>query len=287
MNENKIPIFRADLHCHTTFSDGSLTPTEIIYLAKEKKLQGLSITDHDTFLGYEEALPVAKECNIQLISGIECSSEYNDEPVHILGYAFSLNNPKINSFSELCQNHRIERNRSILKKLKERGMKVEEEELLYSFSDEAHKGSLGRPHIANLLVKKGYVKNIQDAFKRLLAEGKPCYTHGQKVSIQDTINIIHSAGGLACIAHPHFIKRKRIVKDLLTYDFDGIEVYYACFPSNKEKKWLQIARGKKWLATGGSDFHGMPKPHIPLGASWVSEKIFNYLHQTFIKNNPL
>lgn len=145
--------------------------------------------------------------------------------------------------------------------------------------------TIGRPHIAQIMLKKGYVSSLKEAFQKYLGEGKPCYYSGTQFSVEETLDIIQSAEGLAMIAHPHLIKQRRIVNQLLEMNFDGIEAYYARFRGYDEQKWVNLANEKGWVVTGGSDFHGEVKPQNPLGCSWVSEKTFRILHDHFMSHN--
>lgn len=277
--------FRADLHCHTTSSDGSATPLELLHLAKELGLSGLSITDHDSVEAYKIATPIAKELGIKLVSGVEFSTVHKYLSVHILAYAFRLSSSEIHDFCNKHRERRLKRNRDILKKLAQKGMSIEEEEIFacaYQTEPEM-KHTIGRPHIAQAMIKRGFVTSIQEAFKKYLGEDRPCYAPGESFSTKETIDIIHRAGGLAIIAHPHLIEDPVILKQLIEMPFDGIECYYAKFPQEASKRWLKIAEKKRWLITGGSDFHGTIKPNIPLGASFVCESHFNALHEHFLR----
>jgi predicted metal-dependent phosphoesterase TrpH len=175
------------------------------------------------------------------------------------------------------QKRRGERNRALLAKLKQRKMLIEEEELLAFARKLEKKKTVGRPHIAALMVQKGYVGSMQEAFDRYLKEGGLCYVSGFKYTPQDAIDQIRQAGGKAVLAHPHFIKKGALLKKLLSHPFDGIECYYANLPKALEAPWLKIAKEKGWIATGGSDYHGTFKPHISLGCSWVGEETFRKL----------
>lgn len=278
--------FRADLHCHTTCSDGSLTPIEIVKLAAEIGLKGLSITDHDTIAAYETATPAAKEAGIDLIPGVEFSASYRGNNVHILAYCFSLSNEHILAFCKRHQARREQRNHEILELLQHNEMPVSEEELLAGLdtpTSTPHK-TIGRPHIAQAMVRHGYVTSVQDAFSRYLKEGKSCYAPGEPFSVEETINVIHRAKGTAIIAHPHLIDRRSTVRHLLQMNFDGLEAYYARLPKEREAEWVKTAQEKGWLLTGGSDFHGSVKPNIPLGCSWVNEETFRKLQSRMAKS---
>lgn len=270
-------MMKADLHCHSLFSDGTFSPKELIDCAKETGLGGLSITDHDTIGAYPSAIPYAKEQGIKLITGIEFSATHQGISVHILGYGFSLSSPEINA---LCQQHktrRAERNQAILDKLKKNNMPVD------LADEETH--SIGRPHIAQAMIKKGYVASVEEAFKKYLGENKACYVQGNPISVEETLQVIHQGKGVAIIAHPHLIMQNRIVKELLKMPFDGLEAYYARFSKEQNQKWLQIAHNHNWIATGGSDFHGSVKPDIFLGCSTINQEVFTPLYNLTLRNN--
>lgn len=266
--------FRADIHCHSHFSDGSDSPFELLLLAKEKNLQGLSITDHDTVDAYSPALfEEAKKMGIELLTGVEISSEWGEFLVHILGYGFQIEHEGFLTFLKGIQQRREERNRMILKKLAAKKIHIQEEELKNSSVDKI----IGRPHIAALMVQKGYVADIKGAFDHYLKEGACCYISCFKSPPVEVIQKIHEASGKAILAHPHFIKKKRFLRNLLALPFDGIECYYAKLDSALELPWLKIAKEKSWIATGGSDYHGIFKPHLSLGDSWVGKSTFDAL----------
>jgi predicted metal-dependent phosphoesterase TrpH len=270
--------FRADLHCHTTCSDGTVTPEEIIKLAHQIGLKGLSITDHDTIEAYEKAFPLAEEYHLSLIPGIEMSSVHRHTSVHILAYSFPLNSPVIQRFCLTHQQQREERNQKILDLLTAHGMPLRLEDLPNHPSSNR---TIGRPHIALAMIKKGYVNSIQEAFLKYIGEGKPCYVLGRYFTAQETIDTIHQAKGLAIIAHPHLIGDSQILLDLLKMNFDGLEGYYGRFHLSEQERWVKIGMRRNWIITGGSDFHGTIKPHLPLGSSWVNQETFEILEKHF------
>lgn len=257
--------FRADLHCHSTCSDGTLSVEELLQLALASGIQGLSITDHDTLGAYPEALILGKKLGIQVIPGIEFSAHSNGKSVHILGYSFDHTSPALHRLCERHRQRREERNRLILEKLK-----INPEELASSTS--LH--TIGRPHIAKLLVDKGIVSDIAEAFHRYIGDGKPCFVQGATFSIEETLDAIHQAKGLAVLAHPHLQNSPSFVKKILNHPFDGLECEYAQMPSNKNAPWLALAKEKKLLMTGGSDFHGSVKPTLKLGATCINQDKF-------------
>ncbi len=266
-------MFRADLHAHTTCSDGSFTPEELVVHAQEVGLSALCITDHDNVDAYSTAIPKAKEIGLILVAGVEFSSVFKEISVHILGYDVILDHPSLLALRERHKFRRINRNRAILEKLTARGMPISEEELFQQGTN------LGRPHIAQIMIQKKYVATIKQAFQLYIGDGAQCFVRGESISSEETINHIHQAGGKAFLAHPHFMGHQNKIRELLKLPFDGIECHYAKFLPDQEKQWIKIAKDKQLLISGGSDFHGIAKSYIPLGCSWVDEDTFNLIFQ--------
>jgi predicted metal-dependent phosphoesterase TrpH len=258
---------RYDLHCHTTCSDGTATPTEVLQLAKAAGLTGLSITDHDTVVAYDTAYDIAKNLGLTLLSGVEFSASHRGTSVHILGYGFDVKDPAITNFCLRHAQRRNERNGLILELLKKHKMPLSVEDVTVPFNKTL--ATIGRPHIAYGMVMKGYVATIAEAFKKFIGEGCPCYAAGTPHSVDITIETIHQAKGVAIIAHPHLIGDRATLQAILKMNFDGIESYYGNFVHHNSTRWLEIAAEKKWIVTGGSDFHGSIKPNQPLGSSWI------------------
>lgn len=282
--------FRADLHCHSTCSDGTLQPIELLHHAIEKGLSALSITDHDSIDAYSpETIAAARELNLELIPGVEFSTVLDQTSVHLLGYDFSLENQEIAAFCEQHKLRRKKRYQGILKLLNAHGMPIDEEAFLRTVSETAPAGqnlTIGRPHIAQMMVQLGYVGSLQEAFKKYLGDGCSCYLQGEYVTPEETINIIHRAGGVVIIAHPHLIKNSSLLLKLLEMNFDGIECYYSKFPPKDHIRWLKIAEHRNWLITGGSDFHGDIKPLIPLGCSWIDDIQLRRLQNRDLRRSP-
>lgn len=271
--------FRADLHCHSNCSDGTLSPEELIDLAVSIGLSGLSITDHDSIDAYASAIPLSKSAGIEIIPGAEFSSMHKGVSIHILAYAFDLNSEALKQFCILHNRRRENRNREILERLAKHGMRVTEEELNGTHPNARR--TIGRPHIAQIMIQKGYVGTVVEAFNKYLGEGRICYAPGESFSVEETLEYIKAAQGLSVIAHPHLILNGKTLHDLLEMPFDGIECFYSKFDSAQNQRWIKIAQNKGLLMTGGSDFHGDIKPAIPLGCSWVGEEVFRLLQQHY------
>lgn len=275
---NPMIEFRADLHCHTTCSDGSATPQEVVKSALEIGLQGLSITDHDTIEAYEVLANDNINIDLKLLSGIEFSTIHKGSSVHVLAYAFNLKNKEINNLCRTLKANRIVRMEEMIHLLKKQGIIIDEKELF------ENKNTIGRPHLAEVLVKQKYAKSVQDVFNQFLGDGKSCFVPSNSMSTEETIETIKRAKGFAIIAHPHIVKNQNTLSDILNMDFDGIEAYYARFSSQHEKIWIEVAKKRDWIMTGGSDYHGKIKPNNALGCSWVDAETFNHLHARYEEN---
>lgn len=262
----------ADLHIHSTFSDGSLTPEEIVKIAEMRGLKSISITDHDCI---SSQYIVGENTNINIISGIEISSEIKNLDIHILGYFIDYKNISlINTINKLKQT-RIERVEEILFKLKKENIFIDIEDLdLNSFS------SIGRSHIANAMVKKGYFDNYKTAFTNYLVQGKPAFVKGYKLDYKSALEIIIQSGGIAVLAHPGQIYKslevEDLVKELKCFGLGGLEVYHPSHDIAQSNKFYNLAKKYKILITGGSDYHGKGCYNEKLiGSYGIDEKLLN------------
>lgn len=237
-----------DLHTHTTASDGQLTPFELIDEAFNRGVPGISFTDHDTVDAYtKDVLGYAQKKGIFLGTGIEISTVFRDTSIHILGYDIDVNAQSMTRFIDETQGRRVERNRRMVELLRTLGFHIDWED----------KENLGRPHIAQKLIDKGYVATMREAFDLLLGEGKPAFVMGDFPTTEEGIRLIHDAGGKAFLAHPHVIKPKRYVKKLLELPFDGLEVNYGAFSRDDNLYFEVLAKSRKLLMSGGTDHHGL------------------------------
>ena len=274
-----------DLHIHSTYSDGVLKPAELVDLAKSQGLSAISITDHDTAGGTDEAIQRGFEKGIEVITGIEISSWHGDTSMHILGYLFRSDDEQFNSRLQLLQQGRETRNIRIIENLNKLGITVELEELL-QYSEY---GQTGRPHIARLLVDKGIAKTVDLAFKYYLGRGAAAYAERFRFSARDAIAMIREAGGVAVLAHPSSLdpslrSTPSLLKDLHKVGLNGVEVYYPSHSSKAVKALLKMAGDIGLLITGGSDFHGPERSGYKIN-KWVHKTNIPYDLVTAIKKN--
>ncbi len=256
-----------DLHCHTTASDGSDTPAELVKLARDAGLAAIAVTDHDTLEGVKEAIAVGKELGIEVIPGVELSVQFHVGNMHMLGYLIDLDCKELQKVLARVQKARADRNPVILKRLQGLGLPVTMAEL----EAVAHGGQIGRPHIARLLTEKGYVKSVSQAFELYLKKGAPAYAPKSILTPEQAIGAIHRCGGVAVLAHPFSLGLSRpddldgVIADLVHKGLDGIECYYSEHSKEFTDTCLAIAKKYGLIVTGGSDYHGKAKPYIKLG----------------------
>lgn len=256
-----------DLHSHTTASDGSCTPTELVSLAVRSGLTALGIADHDTVGGLEEATAAAVAAGLELVPGIEMSVDYPHGEFHLLGYYVEYADPAFVARLRYLQENRFNRNQVMVRKMQDAGLEI----TLAEIEAESGGGQLGRPHMARALLKKGYVHSVQEAFDRYLADGKPLHVPKVKLSPEEAIELVHGAGGVAVLAHPkymHFPNPEELDQEVLRLrkaGLDGLECYYSQHTAAETERYLRIASRCGLLVTAGSDFHGVSKPDVPLG----------------------
>ena len=256
-----------DLHTHSTASDGTMSPSALVRHAKEMRLEALALTDHDTVEGLEEALAAGKHEGIEIVPGIEISAEFPDSTLHILGYYVDFTNRAFLDNISVLQKARNERNPTIIKKLQALGLDITLEEVAV----EAETGQVGRPHFAQVLLKKGYIKTPHEAFDRYLGKGAPAYTDKFRFEPADAIAHIRQAGGIPVLGHPFTLKYKtiaeleNIIADMAGWGLMGIEVYYSEHSPTQVRLYKDLAEKHNLVITGGSDFHGQNIKGISLG----------------------
>lgn len=239
-----------DLHAHTTYSDGTLTPGELVRAAALAGVRALAITDHDSLNGWDEALAAAAECDLEIVPGIELSTVHNERSLHILG--FYPNREKLNEPLRDRQQGRKRRAREMAAKLAELGYPIE----LPDMGDDM---APGRPHIATALMKAGYVQSMREAFDRWLRDDGPAYVHYDKFSISEGISLLRSCGAVPVWAHPYLFRGgavEEVLKELVEAGLMGVEVYHPSHTLKEVHKLEKLCAEYGLLMTGGSDYHG-------------------------------
>jgi len=261
-----------DLHIHSTASDGTLSPADIIALALRLRLGAIAITDHDSVAGSREALLNGTPEALGFLTGVEISAEPPPSypgagSIHILGYGMRLDDPELNGTLEKLQGARKDRNPQIVARLNKLGIALRLDEV----EREAGDGQPGRPHIAKLLVKKGIVRTIDDAFDRYLGNGKPAYVDKYRIESSQAIELINAAGGIPVLAHPCLLELEsdqqldELLREMMSMGLKGLEVYFSEHTPEQIHRYSELAKRCDLLMTGGTDFHGDIQPEIRMG----------------------
>ncbi len=244
---------KADLHIHTKCSDGAFTPEEIVEKASKTGLKAISITDHDSVAGLDKAKPLAIEHAIELINGVEMSCTYQGHDIHILGYFFDHNDPELKSYLDHCKQLRTERAERMVSKLAKMGVKIEIEQIFLK----AQNGTVGRPHIAAVLQDGGFVRSFSEAFSKYLGSHSPAYVKSIETHPEEIIRLLNASSGLSFLAHPGQNVPDEILRKLITFGLDGIEIVHPSHDAYKQNYYREIANEYFLLFSGGSDYHGL------------------------------
>ncbi len=254
-----------DLHTHSTCSDGSMTPEELVIHAVENELVAIALSDHDTVSGVKAAMAQGEKSGIEVVPAIEFSVKSKTE-THILGYYIDVDNSGLRVILDEITEKRIERNVMTAKLLQKLGFDITLEEAVAL----APGGIVGRAHFARVMMNKGYVSSVKEAFDKYLSSGKAAYFGNQKLEAKTAIEAIHAAGGVAFLAHPHLVKLsdeelERFLDELKGYGLDGLEGYYTDYDEAMQNKFQSMAKRHGLEISGGTDFHAQMKPHISIG----------------------
>lgn len=283
-----------DLHIHSTASDGTFSPTEIVNkalkLAEKDSPVVIALTDHDTVAGIDEFQKAAAKHKDRLtaISGLEISTDYHGVEIHVLGYNIDIDNKELLDRLAVCRESRDGRNEKIIQKLQEQGFKISMDEIKPDKPGE----TIARPHIAKLLMKKKYVSSVQEAFDKYLAEGRCCYVERIMPTPEEAIHLIKNSGGIPVLAHLMLYKKldssqkEALVRELKEAGLIGIETYYNTYTPVEQEYVAGLAKQWGLIETGGTDFHGQNKPHISLftgqGEMEVPQKVLENLKYEFV-----
>lgn len=250
----------ADLHLHSTYSDGADAPATVIARAAALGIAAAALTDHDTVDGAGEFVEAGRAAGIETLPGVEISAFYEGREVHVVGLGVDTGNPALNAVLAQLRAGRLDRVRHIVERLRDVGIPLWAEDVLAL----SPTGAAGRIHIANALKAAGVVANTQEAFDRYLNIGKPAYVRKWLIPVPEAIDAIHGAGGLAFLAHPGLGKTvRRMLPRLLAFPFDGIEVYHVSHGEERTATFLALAKERGLLVAGGSDCHGTVKGRRP------------------------
>lgn len=258
---------RVDLHIHTTASDGTASPAQAVATAKELGLAAIAITDHDSVSGVAKAQGEGQALGVEVIAGIEISADYQGNKAHILGYFIDPSSEALRPALDWAVNEREERNRIIVASLAADGFDISIEALAAAYPDSV----LGRPHMAEHLMKKGYVSSVKEAFDKYLGEGRPYYRGKRRIPMDQAVALIGQAGGIASLAHPlqygyDGAALERFIATAKSVGCAALEAYYSEH-SPREQAWLLETAARYGLGvSGGSDYHGDRKPHIQMGS---------------------
>jgi predicted metal-dependent phosphoesterase TrpH len=255
-----------DLHSHTNESDGSCSPAELVAEALRAGVTTLGITDHDTFKGYDQAVPIAAEAGLELVCGIELSTKLHGRSVHLLGYF--LGEESLDEFRDWVtgqQAARRDRNVRLIARLQELGF-----DITLAEAEARGRGMTGRPHFAQIMVEKGYVSNLRQAFDDYLDESAKGYVFRAEPQFAEGVQRIRAAGGIASLAHPVRVKGDipALMPELCDSGLNAIEAYHSDHTPNDTKLYLGLASRYGLHVTGGSDYHGTVKPNVALGTGY-------------------
>ena len=251
----------ADLHVHTSYSDGTYTPAQLVKESIKRGISALAIVDHDTLEALAEAFAQAQGEPLEIIPGIELTAQHENQEIHILGYFLDYRNKELLEKLKLIQSNRVERVYKIIENLEGIGLKLNPD-TVFSVSGKA---TVGRMHIARALVKDGLVGSTAEAFRKYIGDKSPAYVLGFRLSVPEAIRLIHQAGGVAVLAHPYMLHNDALIAEFVSYGLEGLEVYYPEHSQAMVNFYLDLAKKLNLLITGGTDFHGSAKPQIKLG----------------------
>ena len=273
---------RIDLHTHSLISDGTDTPGELVRKARAVGLDVVGLTDHDTFDGLDEAVAEAERVGIHVVRGMELSCSRHGDSVHVLAYGADPGSPGLAAEMARVRDGRLGRLTGVLAKLAELGVPVTEAEVMAQVGESP---SVGRPHIADALIKAGHVRDRQEAFDRFLADGGPAHVHRYTIEVDRGIDLVHEAGGLAVIAHPWGRGREHVLPPSLLealvrdHGLDGIEVDHQDHDAETRQLLRTLAANLGLLATGSSDYHGAGKLDHDLGCNTTDPEVFDEMQR--------
>ena len=277
-----MPDPTADLHLHTRFSDGTESPERVVELAHGAGLSAIAITDHDNTDAIARAHAAAQPLGIELLPGIEMSASAEGLEVHVLGFCLNLHNEVLRRHLSQQQARRVERVWEMVRRLEGVGVRIDAEEVLRL----AGEGTVGRPHVARVLMAHGYVSSLSEAFARYIGPDNPGFVPGSPLSPRQVIDVIRTAGGVPVLAHPVYLKRDTLIEGFVRDGLVGLEVYHSGHAPDLVRHYEQLADRLGLLRTGGSDYHGDAKEGLPVGAVKVPYQLVEALKRWAQQHQP-
>lgn len=272
---------KVDLHTHTSYSDGFHSPEELLDKAKTVGIEILGISDHDNLAAIKEATEIGKRLGIEIIPGVEISTDLKDKEIHILAYFIEPDNEELERYLTFFREERLKRAERIIRKLNILGLNITISDVL----EKAQNSAVGRPHIAQALLEKGEVSSYYEAFNKYIGNGCPAYEKKVHLSPQSAFKIISDAGGLSFIAHPGYMP-EAILKELITAGVDGIEVIHPSHSPQQIRFYRGIVNEYFLLESGGSDFHGGKRDDEEnLGKIYTNINVVEAMRQRLLRNS--
>lgn len=268
-----------DLHTHSTASDGTCTPTELVTLASSVGIKLLALTDHDTLSGLAEAQEAGRKSGVEVIAGIELSVDWQGTDIHMLGYGMEQSGSPIAELLDWVQQERVRRNERMVAQMAADGVHVTMDELQCRYPG----AMIGRPHLARVLMEQGRAESVKDAFQKWLNPGRPYYLPRTKITMKQAADAILASGGVPVLAHPLQYgfepdKLEQFAAEFSRIAMGGMEIYYTGYTESQRQQLAALAENYHLFVTGGSDFHGENKPQIHLGELEVPRSVGNILH---------
>lgn len=262
---NELTHSYADLHLHTTASDGTMTPREALEAAASRGLAAIAFADHDTTDGVPTGLTLAASFGVELVPAVEINTDALGTEIHLLGYCIRLEDLRLQETLAHIRNGRAERAQKIVSRLQNLGATITFEEV----AAQAQGGAIGRPHIAAVLKASGFVQSVGEAFERYLGRGRPAHVPRYKLAPEEATDIVVANGGVAVLAHPGLANRDEIIPSLMDHGLRGLEVYHTDHTEAMSRRYAAMVRSLGLIATGGTDSHG-PASGIPVEVGAVT-----------------
>lgn len=257
---------RADLHLHTTYSDGALSPEQLVRKAHGAGLTTIAVSDHDNVAALDEAMECGKQLGVDVVPGLELSVTMGEKDIHVLAYFFDYKNPTLLEYLTLFRRERLKRAERIVEKLNKINVTIDMDAVL----EQAGVGSVGRPHIANAMIEQGFIGSYHEAFSKYIGNGGPAYEKKYQVSPKEAFQLITKSGGLSFLAHPGKYTTELELSQLMDMGLDGIEVVHPSHDKERQAFYRSVVDQYFLLESGGSDFHGGKKnDEYALGSFWV------------------